>query len=320
MQHIEEHILELYVLNSDKVLSRRGEIEAHLARCHGCRSLAARMTETYRDVEVRFNKLNERADSPAQALTQRPARVAPAVRTDAPPAVAYRPVTRVQQLTYFVRRHPVVIGSGSFVAMAGLALLGNLLLKAPGIMDRNPAHIHYNIGSNKVEILNQHDQMLWNLMSKDVGSIEAGESETGSPKTAIADINNDGLNEVLTTLWTPEDALRTEIPLRVYDGKGGILFSVQLEKQIKYLNRNYPNTWGADRVIVGKIDASGQKQIICSFGSGRSPVVITRLDSKGNVIGELLSLPSSCFQLFNPGFIPVKKASMSKTLRKGWLP
>jgi hypothetical protein len=44
MIHIDEHILELYVLNADEAAPRREEIEAHLRECDGCRDLADRMS------------------------------------------------------------------------------------------------------------------------------------------------------------------------------------------------------------------------------------------------------------------------------------
>jgi hypothetical protein len=285
MRHIEEHILELYVLSSDKVSGQHEEIEAHLAECHGCRLLVEQMTASYRDVEERFKKLSERTDSSTLALTRNRTKLAPTNSSDRSPVAGFRPITRMQQRTYFVRRHPVIVGVSSFVAFAGLALLGTLMFKSPDLTDKNPAHIHYNPGSNEVEILNKLDQFLWKIPSQNISGA-VGESESGAPRTIIADINGDGVNEVLTTLWTPEDALRGAHSLKVYDDKGEVMFPVRFEKQIKYLNRNYPSKWDADRVVVGDVDASGQKQILASWGCGRSPFVITRLDSKGNVAGE----------------------------------
>lgn len=286
MRHFEEHILELYALSSDKVSGQREAIETHLAECHGCRALVEQMTASYRDVEERFKKLSERTDSSTLALTRSRTRPARVYTSSAPPAPAYRPVTRGQQVAYFVRRHPVMVGGGSFVGLAALALFGNLLFKTPSVTDRNPAHIRYNIGLNDVEILNKRDQMLWKLPSRDLRTIEAHEDQTGTHLARVADIDGDGVNEVLTTLWTPGDGLRNEPPLRVYNEKGDMQFAVRFEEQIKYLNRNYPNTWGAEGVVVGEIGTSGQKQIISGWGCVRSPYVITRLDSKGHVIGE----------------------------------
>ncbi len=47
MQHIDEHIIELYVLGSELVEERRDEIERHFAECHGCRALADQIQAFY---------------------------------------------------------------------------------------------------------------------------------------------------------------------------------------------------------------------------------------------------------------------------------
>ena len=229
MQHIEEHILELYVLNSDKVSSHRAEIEAHLRVCHGCRDLVEQMKESYRSVEQRFNRLGTDSAMSSRTLVRSRTGLETSSKRDAPQIVSYRPVRRVQQLTYFIRRHPVAVGSSSFMTLAGLALLGNLLFKTPAITDKNPAHVHYNPGSNQVEVLNKVNQSLWQMPSRDLQAMEKGEMEARTTRTTVADINGDGANEVLTTLWTFADSVSGPSALKVYDTNGDLQFLFQFK-------------------------------------------------------------------------------------------
>ena len=47
MEHFSEHMLELYVRNSDGVQNRRAEIEQHLAECFSCRELVLELQAFY---------------------------------------------------------------------------------------------------------------------------------------------------------------------------------------------------------------------------------------------------------------------------------
>jgi hypothetical protein len=70
MQHYDEHILELYVLQSDFVEQNRGEIRDHLSLCHGCADLVARMTECYVAAEKEMGRPADRELRPMRALAR----------------------------------------------------------------------------------------------------------------------------------------------------------------------------------------------------------------------------------------------------------
>ncbi len=51
MNHIDEETLELYVLESEEISTRRAEIEAHLRECAGCDALRKEIEEFYSEVQ-----------------------------------------------------------------------------------------------------------------------------------------------------------------------------------------------------------------------------------------------------------------------------
>jgi hypothetical protein len=287
MQHIDQHILELYVLNAASVKSQRTEIEDHLAECAGCRGLVDQMTESYHSVEEKYIELESNAEISEKSLaTRRFSSIAP--RTpDAMPSVSYRPVTNMQRFQYFARQHPVITVGGSFAALAGLALLATLMFKSPEISDSNPAFVRYNEGSNSAEILNRDNQLLWQIPSRKISMIVQDEGRFGTPHIVVDDIDGDGKNEVLTTLWHPGDAISGDAPfLRIYDYRNNLRFKKTFEEPIRYLERQYSDTWTAERLVTVDGDTSGEKNIFASWTIGRSPAVITRLDARGNELGQ----------------------------------
>ena len=287
MQHLDEHTLELYVLKSEKISDQVGEIEAHLNECFGCRALVEQMTNSYHDAEMWFNKFSEQSSIPSSALARSQTKPVPIHDADAKPVPSYRMVTRFEQFRHLVRRHPVMIGGGSFVAFASLALLGTLMLKSPRLMDENPAFVRYNVGSNSAEILNKESQLLWQIPSRDIAGIVESESRFRTPSTLIDDIDGDGKNEVVTALWHPADGLDpATFSVRVYDYSHKLRFKIMFEAPIRYLDRQYSDAWTADRVITMTGDVAGKKDILVNWGCGRSPEVITRVDTRGKELGQ----------------------------------
>ncbi len=282
MQHIDEHSLELYVLNSIAVESRRDEIQEHLKQCAGCRSLVEQMTASYRTVEEQFKKMEASPSLSSQALER--LRRKPVVSAQAAPhAVSYRPVTGLQRMQFFARQHPVIVGSGSFLALAGLALLGNLTFKSPSISDQNPATSHDNPQTQEVEILNKSRQNIWTIPSRGLLAVE----RIWETKTAIADLNGDGINEVLTTVWMPGDPDEGRArPLRIFSAGQELLHEEHFTEPILYLQRNYPYGWTPENVIAGNVSSVKQKDFFVTWQCTHSPVVVTRFDADARELGQ----------------------------------
>lgn len=287
MKHVEQHILELYVLNTAAVEPRKAEIEAHLAECAGCRALVEQMTESYGNVESTFNELEAGPETTGQNLVpHRFLSIAPKTPVTMASA-SYWPVTALQRFQYFVRRHPVMVGGGSFAALAGLALLANLTMKPASIKDNNPATYRYNPVTNAAEILNKKNEIVWQILSKDLASVQQAEHNFLTPHIVINDIDGDGANEVITTLWQPGERLGSGTTrLRVYREGNNLWFEKKFTEQVRYLNRSYSDVWSTDIVITAEAEVRGKKDIFVRWGNGRSPSVIVRYDAGGNELGQ----------------------------------
>lgn len=287
MKHVEQHTLELYVLNAAGVEPRRAEIEAHLAECVGCRAFVDQMTESYGNVVKTFIELEAGAETTGRNLVPRRFRSIAPKASDTMASAVYRPVTPMQRFQYFVRQHPVIIGGGSFVVFVGLALLANLTLKPASVTDTNPVTYRYNPATNTAEILNKKNEILWQILSKDLGGVQQAEHNFLTPHIVTGDIDGDGANEVITTLWQPGERLGSGTTrLRVYREGNNLWFEKKFTEQVKYLSRAYSDLWSTDIVITSESEVRGKKDIFVRWGNGRSPSVIVRYDAGGNELGQ----------------------------------
>ncbi|MBI5473551.1 MAG: hypothetical protein HY961_14525 [Ignavibacteriae bacterium] len=283
MNHIDEHTLELYVLGSAKVAERRQGIESHLVQCFGCRETVERMSAFYKEVNAELAEYPTAAESQSQALMEIQRRV-PKPREPDLPAVPLRPVTRLQRFQYFVRRHPVMSGGGTFAALAGLAMLFSTtttFFKE----DNNPHLINYNVPEKRIEILNRKYEKLWSFPSESVERIKGDYALGLRQEIAVYDLDGDGKNDVLSTRAIPEDQSRMDHPFRVFDASGNIKQKYSFAGEIHYLQRTYSDRWSATLFVIDSSNRTNPSLIV-AWGGGRSPGVITRLNRKLEIVGE----------------------------------
>jgi hypothetical protein len=289
MTHIDEHTLELYVLGDAKVEPSLTEIKAHLAECEGCKRIAERMQTFYVEAEKELQLHPETGDTAEKAIVRARTKVQPFYKQDAVAVPQYgvanlRPVTTMQRFTYFMRRHPAMIGSGTFAALAGLALVLNNPMKEM-FADKNPSYHWYNTERDLVEIRNANNDVLWTFPSHDLKGIRDEEESLTIKRTIVSDIDGDGKDEVLTTVPMLDERNTDQIPFRVF-GSEKNLRERAFDKPIRYLNRPYPESWCANGLLIIDSDIAGRKEILVKWGCGRSPIVIERLDANLKSLGE----------------------------------
>jgi hypothetical protein len=281
MQHIEEHILELYLLGDEKALQRRGEIEAHLSECHGCRAMADRIKSFYATAEEEFEKQPEAQLRPGKSLVRKRTDISPFYEVDAGP-IAQRPVTRLQRFQYFARRHPVVAGVGSFGFLAGLALLASTTILSPP-KDENPVRLQNLDNEQTLLIFNSSSEKLWSLHHTNAATPTTDWNQLAQ----LIDLDNDGRNELVTTLRLLEDAQESNPVLRVFDYKKSLLYGKKdFSQPFGYLDRTYSPDFGASALLTGSPLRMQPPEIIVLAKNPRSPCYIARLDAKTSTIGE----------------------------------
>lgn len=288
MHHIDEHILELYALKADEIAGRVNEIEEHLRECHGCRALVEEMRGYYSDLDEELKRQPAPEVSAEKAIIRRQVHVKPYYEPFAPP-MPYRPNTPLAKMFYFVRRHPVVTITSSFAAFAMVGWFLNDFIKPDSkenvITDKNPASYYLNNSTGFLEIKNKGNQKLWELASNKIEAFSKRQVETRIHSTVVTDLNDDGINEVLTVLPPPQDELLKRNYLRIYSSDQKLLREIPFGRSINYHDREYPNDFTSDGVFVDNF-SSGDKEIFVLTKNVRSPSIVTRLDKKSNVLGE----------------------------------
>ncbi len=285
MNHYSEHVLEMYVVGSEKVESQRHEIDAHLRECHGCRALVTSIGEFYGEMKQEYDRTEGLEPKEQKALVPVDLSVTPLNEPFASP-VLYKPQTMLEKIRYYLIRYPVRTVSAG---VASTSLLASLVFFTIGdfLQDRNPSMYTYNNKTGYFEVYNKRYTKLWELPIVSVENLSESEINQHLTFSRIADFNGDSVNEVLTTARLPDD--RTAIfqnKLRVFDAKKNLLFAKDFNTDFQYLNRLYDNVFSASALLVEDFEGHGKNQIVVSAINIRSPMYLQRLDGNLNVLGE----------------------------------
>jgi len=273
--HIDEHTLELFVLDSSEIENRRTEIEAHLKECAGCAALHQEMMEYYNQVEQIRDK---RAQATSQALTVR----SMLVKTDPFAApLSEIPKTVPARVVLFIIRHPAV----SSISVAALFALALLTPTKTLFRDSNPAYARA-----KEEFLVVYNKEGGELWRKHIG-VGYDWKELQYPADSVSlsrppdqylraeDLDNDGTNEVVAIFgfgqgWPDRNAVVCFKP------DGSERWKFEFSRKMIFGNEPFADVWNARQMIVSDFGSKDTKDIIASFdhGAGYYPQAIVRLD------------------------------------------
>jgi len=288
MQHIDEHILELYVLNAEEIAARRAEIEAHLGECNGCRALVDEITRFYEDLGDELREIPETEVSADKALARRNLHLNRLFDRDTP-AYRYRPSSPLAKIFYFVRRHPVPVTLGSFALFAAL---GWFLKDATDSMsslwkDKAPDHLIYDTMGNSINVLNKEDEELWKYSAENIQHIKNLEDKHNNKYAVLEDINGDGLKELITTVRKPGDK-SLQAKFRIMDADQKYFVDKYLHEPFEIEGSpHYTFDFDAGPILVYKPPANGKKEIFLgAHNVGHSPHFIGRYDNNGAEIGK----------------------------------
>lgn len=283
MHHIDEHTIELYVLGSELVKDRREEIEAHLEKCCGCRSLADQMEAFYHQAEEELGAHTQPDKEMRTALVRAHTTLEPYYEPFVPP-VPYRPNAFIGKFSYFVRRHPVTAGVGSFTMMAILALM-IFLIPNKKSTDKNPSYPILDPVSGSLAIYNKDHDMLWSIPSIILTGANTDQLLPWYKFINIFDINEDGRNEIITALPLGNQNDYTDT-LRIISAEKEILFQKTFDKEIQFLGTHYNKHWTISDIYCGKVETNEESEIFVLTNNGRSPYILVRLNKEGDVIGN----------------------------------
>ena len=150
-EHLEERLLDLYVLKAPEVNERRGEIAAHLEQCAGCTRRHQVIIEYYAEVEE-LQKADAESIFPALQASSRLVRP-PFVDERGPLSPVRRSVVHIFVSSF--KTYPIRWSAAFAVIVTALVLLVPMLVTT----DSNPAYVHAKDGFLIVQ--NKDGKELW---------------------------------------------------------------------------------------------------------------------------------------------------------------
>ena len=297
MKHIDEHILELFVVNAKEVRAKKTAIRDHLRHCAGCQEVAQRLKDIYTTVGnelVAGEKISYEADKHIVHVPQsldvwtRPIR--DIERTPAMEVARFREIglpVLWRKINFFWREHPVV-GSASGLAVVAAIVLSLFYLSERG---GNPSYYSYNMGDNTLDVFASNGKLLWSVPTPDADELKRRETDENLTYTMIADLAGDSKNEVVSSILMKNE--KPPSALKVFDSKGHLLRKLVFPSMtMNFKGMHYDTPFGAGNIFEERV-ASGELNLFVSGGigragfiNGRSPSILWRLDTKLNTIGK----------------------------------
>ncbi len=281
MIHIDEKILELYLLGAAQTKEQWAEIEVHLKECSGCAALYQEMKGYYDEVE---GLQAERAEANKEALTLR------SMIVRVPPYHAhmpreYVPATIPARVVLFVVRH-YLISSASLFALVIAALL--FLSPGTNVKDLNPSYARakeeFLVAYNKegAEVWREHIGPGYDEKSGIYFNPEHPEQVA-----AVVDIDGDGKNEVISIFGWIGNRLPLSSAIICYGSDRSERWKYVFHGPIKFGNTEYSDDYKFHLMTVGDYARDGNLEVIAVAGhESWLPTAVVRLDARD---GSLLS-------------------------------
>jgi hypothetical protein len=285
MKHIDEHILELYVLGNEDNLKRRTAIERHLKECAGCSSLVEEMRGYYGEANREYKEHPHIVSTPDRALTKRDVDLTP-LFSAVPIPVPQRPLNAIQRFGGYMRQHPVRSATGGVMMLGVCALIVSMVVNSP-FKDRTLVSFKYNPNDNTLDALNGSNEVLWKKASMSIGTVLEGERKYDSHKTVIVDLDRNGNKELVTTItmWDP-DKNEWFPELRVFGANSNLEFAHEFNREVRYRNRQYSSSFFGDMILTLPDSCGKTNELYVAVNNDRSPFYLARLNHQGEILGE----------------------------------
>ncbi len=289
--HLDERTIELYVIQSELLKTRRGEVEQHLKRCPGCSALQNEISEYYAEVD----RLQEaQAENATHALYMPDRGIRPRGYEVQGPLVSQKPGLP-RRFILAVRRSPVRWTMGFAVIVAAMVFLIPRLTRH----DTNPSYAR-----GKEEFLVVYSKQGDELWRK---HIAAGYDLSSGPRWITShqeqalttfDVDGDGRNEVLAIFgWMSHS---TEVPLQnaivCFNPDGTERWRYEVHRHIVIGGVSYADDYRVYSMVVGDFERNGNPTVVISVSQNPwFPNILIRLNAKdGSFAGEY----------WHPGVVP----------------
>ncbi len=274
-EHLDERMLELYVLKSELLKERRANVARHIKECEGCAALHREIEEYYSEAGRLQDAQAERAAhalyAPDRAI--RPLGFSPAG------FVVHQPASVPQRFRQSVRRYPVRWSAGFMVIIAAALLLPTLLRR-----NENPSYAR-----TKDEFLVVYNKTGDELWRKRIGwgyDVKLGESPLSShPERALTtyDVDGDGTQEVLAIFgWTNlrDPSAPPGNTILCFNADGTERWRYAVHRQVTIGGESYTDNYRIYQMLIGDFERNGAPGVILSASQDPwFPNVLIRLNA-----------------------------------------
>ena len=285
MNHIDQKILELYVLKDESVTAQRDAIEAHLKECAGCRELYARMEDLYAGF---LDSMDSERNQDTQKLHLVKSKKSSLVQATPSPLQEVRANYEIERapirrIVLFAKRHPVVSSTMSLFVIGFFALLGLQVFKTTEKIDENPSYYIYS-PDNKLEVYNKENNLLWSLPSNGLEQYKLPEFNKENSFSQIVDVDGDGVNEIISVLPLGSEGTRNNT-IKIINNKGKIINRFSFADSVFYYKENaYRNIFFPSSFVPFQTKLHELNFIVLA-DCGRSPNKVVRMDGNLNILG-----------------------------------
>ncbi|HUI11378.1 MAG TPA: hypothetical protein VL221_13690 [Bacteroidota bacterium] len=283
MDHPDEHTLELYVLGARETEGSRKKIESHLRNCAGCRDLVDRASAFYADLSAETEQWQDLKPAASESLPVR-REMASIFRSPLADAPLW-PIPRGSSLRRFVRTHPVVSAGSGFAVVCGVALAAATLVR-PSFREPNVTQVIENRYESRLEAYSAAGARLWTIPVPHLATYMAEEDALHKSFVEFADLDGDGLNEVVADLpMNTEEAVARNV-IHVFGADRAERFAIRVGEAVKYRERIYPDEFCVSGFTVLKPQGSRTDEIVVAASHLHSPFIVYRYDAHGNKLGS----------------------------------
>jgi len=282
MEHPSEHTLELYVLGARETEASRKKIESHLRVCAGCREIVDSASAFYAalSVEAGAGRETQPASSSSLPVRRGVAEIFRPPFADGP----LRPVPRGGALRRFVRAHPVASAGGGLGLVCGVALAATSLL-SPRVREANITQVIENRYESRLEAYGPTGAQLWTIPVPHLATHMAEEDALHKSFVEFADLDGDGLNEVVANLPMTPDEIVARNAIHVFGADRKERFTIRVGEAVRYRERIYPDEFCINEFSVVKPPSSAGEEIVVAANDLHSPSIVYRYDGHGRKLG-----------------------------------
>jgi len=283
MEHPSEHSIELHVLRAPDGESERERIEAHLKECAGCRAIVDAASSFYAELQVDILTRPAGVPSSSRSLAETSGRAAAIFESPFREA----PLSQIRSrgpVRRFVRAHPFVAGGGGLVLAGGIVMLIMTFLRTPA-RDLNPIRVIENKFQSTLDAYNRVDEKLWSLPVAHLGKYVDQEEETGRKDVQLADLDGDGMNEIITSLPLDPGEVEDGNVLHILNYRKADVLKIKPGETVVCRDRMYPDDFHIGGFSVGDFSGSGHMEILVLSNDLHSPSIVSRYDAGGKRLG-----------------------------------